>query len=119
MVCLLAIAVSSAIVVAIFNVQRVHVAEAAARRQLAVFDSLQLAACEHALAVLIDQPTFRGPLGPFSSPAYPDRSYQFQISDSGAGIQVSAVLRADGQQNSSSTFVTHAAIDARRAALGL
>ncbi len=118
-ICLLAIAVTSVIVVAIFNVQRVHVAEASARRQLAVFDSLQQAAREHAVAVLIDQPAFRGSGGPFSNSAYPDRSYQFQITDTGSGIQISAVVRADGQQSSSSTVLTQAAINARRAALGL
>ena len=117
--CLLTIAVSSSIVVAIFDVQRVHCAEAAARRQLTELAALQQAAQEHALAVLIDQPAFRGQLGPFTHPNFIGRSYAFQVADGGSGIQVTSLVQIDGRSTSGSITLSPAALDARRASLGL
>ena len=121
--CLLTIAVSSAIVVSLFNAQRVQCAEATARRQLVVIHSLQQAAQEHALAVLIDQPTFRGQLGPFTHPSVSGCSYRVQVVDAMAGnagdVQVNSLVQINGRSSSASIVLSYSALSGRRAQLGL
>jgi hypothetical protein len=117
--CLLTIAVCSSIVIAIFNIQRVHCAEAGARRHLAIAEALSQAAREHAIAVLIDQPAFRGGLGPFVHPDVPGRGYRFQITQAGTDVQITGLITTDGQVSATTWTLPYEAIDTRRAALGL
>ncbi len=117
--CMIVIAISSSIVLTTFHLLKLHTAEASARRDLVTMDALLSAGKEHAIAHLIDQPTYRGPLGIISIPQQSQQNYQVQISDVSGDIQidVTATLRAISQV--STTRVQIAALDARRAALGL
>lgn len=117
--CLLVIAVSSSIVLTLFNMLRLQTAEFRARRQLTVANLLVDAAREHAVSVLIDQPTFRGPIGPVSIPQQPGNQYYIEISDASGDMLLTVVGSADKSSTSGTYLITAAALAKRRAAIGL
>lgn len=117
--CLLVIAVSSSIVLTLFNILRLQTAESRARRQVAMAHALADAAGETAIAVLVDQPTFRGSLGPYQVPSQPTHFYSAEIVDDSGDIQVRATGTADACVQTWSRAVTASSLDDRRATLGL
>jgi type II secretory pathway pseudopilin PulG len=119
LLCLIVIAISSSIVVTTFQVLKLHTAEASARRDLVNMAAIQSAGTEHALAHLIDQPTFRGGLGPFIIPNRTDQSYRIQIGDAGGDIQIDVVASVGSRLHTSTTPIRTADLDSRRQALGL
>lgn len=117
--CLLAIAISSGIVLTLFNVLRVQTAESMARRQMTVNLSLGEAGAEHAIAVLLDQPNFRGTIGPVAPSAFPDRSYSATLVDVSGDIAVTVISRVGTAQGSTNRLIRSVDLASRRAALGL
>jgi hypothetical protein len=117
--CLLAVAISSGIVLTLFSVLRVQTAESMARRQMAVNVSLCEAGVENAIAVLLDQPNFRGSIGPIIVPAYPDRTYSATLVDVNGDIALTIVSRAGSAQSSTTRLIKASDLASRRAALGL
>lgn len=117
--CLLAVAISSGIVLTLFNVLRVQTAESLARRTMTANISLGEAGVEHAVAVLLDQPNFRGNLGPFTVPTHPDRSYTISLVDVSGDVAIAVNSRVGTSQAATARLITSAALTNRRAALGL
>lgn len=119
LLCLVVIAISSSIVVTTFQVLKLHTAEASARRDLVTMAAIHSAGSEHAIAHLIDQPDYRGGLGPFIIPNRPAQNYRIQIVDAGGDIQIEVAAAVGTRVQASSTRIRAAELDARRQALGL
>lgn len=119
LLCLVVIAISSSIVVTTFQVLKLHTAEASARRDLVTMAAIHSAGSEHALAHLIDQPDYRGGLGPFIIPNRPDQNYRIRIVDAGGDIQIEVSATVGTRLQASSTRIRASELDARRQALGL
>ncbi len=119
LLCLVVIAISSSIVVTTFQILKLHTAEASARRDLVNVAAIHSAGTEHGLAHLIDQPAFRGTLGPFMIPNQTDQNYRIQIGDVGGDIQIEVVAAVGTRLQTITTRIRVAELDARRQALGL
>lgn len=117
--CLLVVAISSSIVLTLFNILRLQTAETLARQQLVVASALVDAAHEHALAVLIDQPSFRGTVGPISVPGFSDRNYTVTIADAADDVQLLKTGQVGLCIQSASLIITQDALDDRRDELEL
>ena len=117
--CLLTVAISSSIVLTLFNMLRLQTAESAARRQQVVAASLVEASLEHAIAVLIDRPDFRGTLGPIAVPEHPERVYSVSIADASGNIALTVNCRAGRTVRTFARQISPSQLANRRAALGL
>lgn len=118
LMCLLVVGVSSSVVLTLFNIVRLQTAEATARRQLVVNQSLANGAFEHALAILLDQPTFTGTFN-VVLPVVAGQSYSVDIQQSGANVIISANLQAGGVVSFMSRTIALADLQQRRINLGL
>ncbi|MEZ6136914.1 MAG: hypothetical protein R3C53_18620 [Pirellulaceae bacterium] len=117
--CLLVVGVSSAIVLSLFQVVRLQTAEATARRQQVIAESLSDAGVEHAIAVLLDQPSFRGTIGPVVPPNDPQRSYTIRMIDVSGDVQVDVLAQAGNSRAAMSKLIPASKLSERRARLSL
>ncbi len=117
--CLLVIAISSSIVMTLFHILRLQTAEAHARRQLIAAQALVDAGHEYGVAVLIDQPSFRGLVGPSPVVGQPGHSYSVLISDASGDIQLAATGQAGSCIQTRASTITAGQLSTRRSSLGL
>lgn len=118
LMCLMVVAVSSSIVLTLFNVLRLQTAESTARRQLVVASGLADGAREHAIALLIDNPNLSGSAGPFAVPDDPGRSYQLNFQQISGGVRISTSLTAGSSTQASQFEITDSQLSDRRRAVG-
>lgn len=117
--CMLVVAISSSVVLGLFHMLRLQTAESTARRQMAVSQSLNDAAFEHAIAILLDQPNFEGQVGPIKVAEIPDQSYLFEIASTLGGPQVTMVTYTPVSKHVQQRLVPNNLLDERRATLGI
>ncbi len=117
--CLLVIAVTSTAVLTLFNMLRLQTAESAARRQLTVASSVTDAGIEHAIAILLDNPTFRGSIGPLAVPGTTNQNYTIQITDVSGDMQIDVLTTVGTSQQAISQLITNADLHTRRVKLRL
>lgn len=117
--CLLVVAVSSSIVLTMFQMVRLQTLESQARRQVVQITSLSDAAREHAVAILIDQPEFRGTLGPFKVPAAIAQSYSFSITETKIGLQIDSQLQVGTSVQAATETISLDALKRRLRVLNL
>lgn len=117
--CLLVIAISSCIVLTLFNMLSMQTSESRARRQIVTSQSIMDAGVEHAVALLIDRPTFRGNAGTFRVPtASTPAAYTIDIVDNSGDAAVTVRCQVGTSTNYRSINITAAQIAQRKSEAG-
>lgn len=117
--CLMVVAVSSCIVLTLFNMLSLQSAESRARRQIVASSSIMDAGVEHAIAILIDNPAFRGSAGPFPVPTTGVlAAYSIDIVDNSGNAAVTVRCQVGTRVNTRSLNITAAQISQRRSDAG-
>jgi type II secretory pathway component PulK len=118
LMCLMVVAVTSSIVLTLFQALRLQTAESTARRQIVINQALADGAFEHAVAILLDNPSFVGQTT-VRLPAAPTASYRLDVQQDGTNIFISANLQSGATSSQLSRTVPLAALQQRRQNLGL
>lgn len=118
LMCLMVVAVTSSIVLTLFQALRLQTAESTARRQIVINRALADGAFEHALAILLDNPNFVGQMT-VRVPNAPTASYRLDVQQDGTQVFISASLQSGVNGSQMSRSVPLAAIQQRRQNLGL
>lgn len=118
--CLLVVAISSCIVLTLFNMLSMQTAESRARRQIVASSSIMDAGVEHAVAILMDRPTFRGNAGTFRVPALgTSAAYTIDIVDNSGDAVVTVRCQVGASTNTRSINITAAQIAQRKSEAGV
>jgi hypothetical protein len=118
LMCLMVIAVTSSIVLTLFQALRLQTTESTARRQVVINQALADGAFEHALAILLDNPSFMGQVDVNVS-TQPPANYRLDVQQNGTNIFISASLSSGATSSQLSRNIPLAALQQRRQNLGL
>lgn len=117
LLCMLAAAVTGSMALGLFQMVRLRLVNSHAQRSVVQLQWIENGALEHAIATLVDQPTFRGDIGPFA--VMDDFAYQLTVSDSGPNLAVVVQTNHQAATYRHSFIITPAQLAERRAAMGL
>lgn len=117
-VCIVMILICSAMLITLLNMSRLQILETTARAKLSSTQLLSDAAFEHAIAVLIDTPNYRGTVGPVEVKSV-GGFYSFEVADNGGGMAITSTGIIDSSSQSQTTQITQTQLNDRRAKLGL
>ena len=118
LMCLMVVAVTSSIVLTLFQALRLQTAESQGRRQIVINNSLAEGAFEHALAILLENPNYIDKKT-YQVPTSPSHSYTLDIQQDSQNILVTAALKAGASNTFFSRTYSKADLKQRRLELGL
>lgn len=118
MLVLVVVMVNSAVLLGMFSSLHLQVAESKARQQTAVRQSVEEAATEQALAILLKDPSFSGDLK-FKLPNAPSDVFAISVRPDGKDTQLTIHIYSNGTEHISLRTFSGADLEKRRKAIGM
>lgn len=118
MLVLVVVLINSVVMLGMFGSLHLQVAESKARQQTAVRQSVEQAAIEHAIALLLKDPSFKGDYK-FRLPNQTDGTCAINVESDGKFVQVVTYMWTNGTEHKTVSTFSVADLDKRRKYVGM